>query len=249
MLQLQHPQPASLSLKTYLKHLATIFRMSLYLFLYYFLIHCVYTGFISYNSNILSRMGLFTAISIGLFRTLMFSAKYQCRYGITQVMQALDGFKVIKTIETFFTVIANFLPKLQPVPYPTCLAHVCYYSDCWRLFDVSFYNYSKRQWLRLTYLPNRIISNVYSIIRYIYQPVMSQLAGFPPLIKRTIGMLAVYAVLCAYHGGSRAIMRWSALNCAQVLVENILLRRANNSPTYKMIMVVYYNEMLWYMCY
>ncbi len=75
--------------------------MSLYLLLHYVLIHCVYTGLISHNPKILDRMDLFTAIVVGIFRIMMFSAKYQCMYGISQSLQALDGFEVRNILKFF----------------------------------------------------------------------------------------------------------------------------------------------------
>ncbi len=195
--QLDHPQSSPPpSVRDYATSLFVILRLSLTLLGHHVLIHRVYVGIMSYNADLLSRLDFSTLTAVGIFRVLDFSAMYAPTYGISQTVQKLDGY--------------------EPVPYPTCLAHVYHYSACWRLFDVGFYNYVKR---------------------YIYQPVISIMGG-GFLLGQLPAMVLVYAFVCVYHGATPALFRWTAFNFTQVLLESMLVKMASNSSVYASIMVI-----------
>lgn len=102
---------------------------------------------------------------------------------------------VIYGFVSWFALIDN----MQPPSGPVCISRIALYSKIWRSFDRGLYDFFKY---------------------YIYVPIAGPTFS---ITKKLLGLSVSYAFVFLWHGGSKNVQIWIALNLAEIFTETFAL--------------------------
>uniref|UniRef100_A0A182LTF9 Uncharacterized protein n=1 Tax=Anopheles culicifacies TaxID=139723 RepID=A0A182LTF9_9DIPT len=140
--------------------------------------HFLYVNLIQQDLVLLRHVNLWALYGLGFLMGQFFCIKYVVFYGIGIAFGRFDG--------------------IDMPDKPICIARVNQYSDMWKFFDRSLYEF---------------------LFKYIYTELCTKTSG---LVRKLLASLATFAFIYIWHGVFLFILIWSLINWICILLERLV---------------------------
>ncbi|XP_040157622.1 protein-cysteine N-palmitoyltransferase Rasp [Anopheles arabiensis] len=140
--------------------------------------HFLYVNLIQQDLVLLRHVNLWALYGLGFLMGQFFYIKYVVFYGVGIAFGRFDG--------------------IDMPAKPICIARVNQYSDMWKYFDRSLYEF---------------------LFKYIYTELCTKTSGLP---RKVLASLATFAFIYIWHGVFLFILIWSLINWVCILLERLV---------------------------
>uniref|UniRef100_A0A182R102 Protein-cysteine N-palmitoyltransferase Rasp n=1 Tax=Anopheles farauti TaxID=69004 RepID=A0A182R102_9DIPT len=140
--------------------------------------HFLYVNLIQQDLVLLQHVNLWALYGLGFLMGQFFYVKYVVFYGVAIAFGRFDG--------------------IDMPGKPICIARVNQYSDMWKYFDRSLYEF---------------------LFKYIYAELCTKTSG---LGRKVLASLATFAFIYVWHGVFLFILIWSLINWICILLERLV---------------------------
>uniref|UniRef100_A0A182RLE5 Protein-cysteine N-palmitoyltransferase Rasp n=1 Tax=Anopheles funestus TaxID=62324 RepID=A0A182RLE5_ANOFN len=140
--------------------------------------HFLYVNLIQQDLVLLRHVNLWALYGLGFLMGQFFCIKYVVFYGVGIAFGRFDG--------------------IDMPAKPICIARVNQYSDMWKFFDRSLYEF---------------------LFKYIYTELCTKTSGLP---RKILASLATFAFIYIWHGVFLFILIWSLINWVCILLERLV---------------------------
>uniref|UniRef100_A0A182J2E1 Uncharacterized protein n=1 Tax=Anopheles atroparvus TaxID=41427 RepID=A0A182J2E1_ANOAO len=153
--------------------------------------HFLYVNLIQQDLALLQHVNLWALYGLGFLMGQFFYIKYIVFYGVGIAFGGFDG--------------------IDMPPKPICIARVNQYSDMWKYFDRSLYEF---------------------LFKYIYTQLCTKDS---PMMQKMFASLATFAFIYVWHGVFLFILIWSAINWVCILLERLVNQKTSASSRWRAI--------------
>uniref|UniRef100_A0A182SKW2 Uncharacterized protein n=1 Tax=Anopheles maculatus TaxID=74869 RepID=A0A182SKW2_9DIPT len=140
--------------------------------------HFLYVNLIQQDLALLQHVNLWALYGLGFLMGQFFCIKYVVFYGVGIAFGRFDG--------------------IDMPDKPICIARVNQYSDMWKFFDRSLYEF---------------------LFKYIYTELCTKTSALP---RKILASLATFAFIYIWHGVFLFILIWSLINWVCILFERLV---------------------------
>uniref|UniRef100_A0A182JYR4 Uncharacterized protein n=1 Tax=Anopheles christyi TaxID=43041 RepID=A0A182JYR4_9DIPT len=140
--------------------------------------HFLYVNLIQQDLELLQYVNLWALYGLGFLMGQFFYIKYVVFYGVGIAFGRFDG--------------------IDMPAKPICIARVNQYSDMWKYFDRSLYEF---------------------LFKYIYTELCTKTSSLP---RKVLASLATFAFIYIWHGVFLFILIWSLINWICILLERLV---------------------------
>ncbi|XP_052863335.1 protein-cysteine N-palmitoyltransferase Rasp [Anopheles cruzii] len=140
--------------------------------------HFLYVNLIQQDLALLETVNLWALYGLGFLMGQFFYIKYIVFYGMGIAFGRFDG--------------------IDMPDKPICIARVNQYSDMWKYFDRSLYEF---------------------LFKYIYTQLCTKTS---PLLQKVVASLATFAFIYVWHGVFLFILIWSLINWVCIMLERLV---------------------------
>ncbi|XP_050090372.1 protein-cysteine N-palmitoyltransferase Rasp [Anopheles aquasalis] len=140
--------------------------------------HFLYVNLMHQDLALLETINLWALYGLGFLMGQFFYIKYIVFYGTGIAFGHFDG--------------------IDMPPKPICIARVNQYSDMWKYFDRSLYEF---------------------LFKYIYTQLCARTS---PMAQKVLASLATFAFIYVWHGVFKFILIWSLTNWVCILLERLV---------------------------
>jgi hypothetical protein len=178
----------------------TVLQLLRYVLWYYVmeLMMCfVYQQAFIQKPNYVRSMGMWQLTGMAYLLGQFFQLKYVIMYGTGCFLAKLDN--------------------MDAPPHPKCIGRIHLYSDMWRHFDVGLYHFMHQ------YIFTPLAATMTSFLKWSI-PESKRNTSFESIAQtlgKTLVTISIFSFVYVWHGVQDFVLRWSVLNCAGVLAENL----------------------------